>query len=121
MDLKRLRTFVTVAEEESVSKAAVRLHVTQPTLSRQIQELQQELGMRLFDRVGRHLVVTSEGEQLLVDCRNLLGYASALGERAQLLQNGDSGILKVAASPVQIEAVFGREISCGIIFEVCID
>jgi DNA-binding transcriptional LysR family regulator len=106
MDLRRLRTFVTVAEEGSVSKASVRLHTTQPTLSRQIQELQQELGVRLFDRVGRHLVVTSEGEQLLGDCRNLLGYASALGERAQLLQHGESGILKVAASPVQIEAVF---------------
>jgi DNA-binding transcriptional LysR family regulator len=105
MDLKRLRTFVTVAEEGSVSQAAVRLHTTQPTLSRQIQELQQELGVRLFDRVGRHLVVTSQGEQLLGDCRNLLGCASALGERAQLLGSGDSGVLKVAASPVQIEAV----------------
>jgi DNA-binding transcriptional LysR family regulator len=105
MDLRRLRTFVTVAEEGSVSKAALRLHITQPALSRQIQDLQQELGLRLFDRVGRHLVVTSEGEQLLGDCRSLLGYASALSERAQLLRHGDSGVLKVAASPVQIEAV----------------
>ena len=105
MDLRRLRTFVTVAEQGSVSKAASRLHRSQPALSRQIGDLQQELGLRLFDRVGRRLVLTSEGEQLLGDCRKLLGYASSLSERAQLLRRGDTGVLRVAASPVQIEAV----------------
>jgi DNA-binding transcriptional LysR family regulator len=105
MDLKRLRSFVTVAEEGSVSKAARRLHITQPALSRQIQDLQQELGLRLFDRVGRGLVLTAAGGELLGDCSRLLGYASALGERAQLLRREDAGVLKVAASPVQIEAV----------------
>jgi DNA-binding transcriptional LysR family regulator len=105
MDLKRLRTFVTVAESGSVSKAALRLHITQPALSRQVRDLQEELGLRLFERVGRGLVLSSEGEQLLGDCRGLLGYANALGERAQLLRRGDSGVLKVAASPVQTEAV----------------
>jgi len=49
--------------------------------------------------------LTSEGEQLLGDCRTLLGFASSLSERAQLLRRGDTGVLKVAASPVQIEAV----------------
>ena len=105
MDLKRLRAFVTVAEQSSVSKAALLLHITQPALSRQIRDLQQEFGLRLFDRVGRGLILTPEGEQLLGDCRNLLGHASALGERAQLLRRGDTGVLRVAASPVQIEAV----------------
>src|SRR5262245_15956301 len=105
MDLRRLRTFVTVAEQGSVSKAALRLHVSQPGLSRQIQELQQELGLRLFDRVGRRLVLTAEGEQLLGTSRNLLGHAVALGEQAQLLKRGDVGTLRVAASPMQIEAV----------------
>jgi DNA-binding transcriptional LysR family regulator len=105
MDLRRVRTFVTVAEQGTVSNAALRLRITQPALSRQIRDLQQELGLRLFDRVGRRLVLTSEGEQLLGDCRTLLGYASSLSERAQLLRRGDSGMLKVAASPVQIEAV----------------
>ena len=104
MDLRRVRTFVTVAEQGSVSKAALRLHITQPALSRQIRDFQQELGLRLFDRVGRGLVLTSEGEQLLGDCRNLLGHASTLSERAQLLRRGDTGVLRVAASPVQIEA-----------------
>src|ERR1044071_4988549 len=100
MDLRRLRTFVTVAEQGSVSKAALRLHLSQPALSRQIGDLQQELGIRLFDRVGRHLVVTSQGEQLLADCRNLLALASSLSERALLLRRGDTAVLRVAASPL---------------------
>jgi DNA-binding transcriptional LysR family regulator len=105
MDLRHARTFVTVAELGTVSKAAVRLHVAQPALSRQISNLEQELGLRLFDRVGRRLVLTGEGEQLLGDCRELLSYASALGERVQLLRRGDTGALKVAASPQFIEGV----------------
>jgi DNA-binding transcriptional LysR family regulator len=105
MDLKRLRTFVTVAEQGSVSKAALRLHLTQPALSRQLRDLQAELGIQLFDHVGRGLVLTSEGEQLLGECRNLLAHANSLSERVELLRSGDKGVLKLAASPVQIEAV----------------
>lgn len=105
MDLRHARTFVTVAELGTVSKAAVRLHIAQPALSRQIGNLEQELGLKLFNRVGRRLVLTGEGEQLLGDCRGLLSYASALGERVQLLRRGDTGTLKVAASPQFIESV----------------
>lgn len=105
MDLRRLRTFVTVAEQGSVSKAAVLLHISQPGLSRQIQDLQHEFKLRLFDRVGRRLVLTTEGEQLLGSCRSLLGYAGSISEHAQLLRRGDTGLLRVAASPVEIEAV----------------
>jgi DNA-binding transcriptional LysR family regulator len=106
MDLRHIRTFVTVAELGTVSKAASRLHVAQPALSRQIANLEDELGVRLFDRVGRRLLLTGEGEQMLGDCRGLLNYARALGERAQVLQRGDVGILRVSASPHLIEGVF---------------
>jgi LysR family transcriptional regulator, nitrogen assimilation regulatory protein len=105
MDLKRLRTFVAVAELGTVSKAALRLRITQPALSRQISNLQQELGLRLFDRVGRSLVLTAEGEQFLGDCRGLLGHIDSLGERVELLRRGDRGVLKVAAPPHTIESV----------------
>ena len=104
MDLRRLRTFVTVAEQGSVSKAALRLHISQPGLSRQIQELQHELGLRLFERVGRRLVLTAEGEQLLGSSRTILSDVSSFAEQAQLLKRGDTGTLRVAASPIQIES-----------------
>ena len=108
MDLRHARTFVTVAELGTVSKAALRLRVAQPALSRQIGNLEQELGFKLFDRVGRRLLLTGEGEQLLSDCRGLLNYAGAVNERAQLLRRGDTGVLKVAASPQVIEGIFAN-------------
>jgi DNA-binding transcriptional LysR family regulator len=105
MDLRHARTFVAVAEVGTVSKAALRLHVAQPALSRQIANLERELGFQLFDRVGRRLMLTGEGEQLLDDCRHLLSSADSLRERARLLAGGETGTLKVAASPQFIEAV----------------
>src|SRR5262245_28607558 len=105
MDLRHLRTFVTVAEQGTVSKAALRLRIAQPALSRQISDLEQELGIKLFDRVRRRLVLTGEGEQLLGDCRTVLGAVGSLSQRAHLFRRGDSGILRVAATPQTIEGV----------------
>src|SRR5262249_43973851 len=99
MDLRRARTFVTVAELGTVTRAAQQLRIAQPALSRQIGDLEREFGLKLFDRVGRRLVLTGQGEQLLADCRGLLNYADSLTERARLLRHGDSGLLKVAAAP----------------------
>jgi DNA-binding transcriptional LysR family regulator len=105
MDLRHARTFVTVAELGTVSKAALRLRIAQPALSRQISALEQEFGLKLFDRVGRRLVLTGEGETMVGDCRGLLEYASALGERAHQLRRGGASVLKVAAPPQFIEGV----------------
>jgi DNA-binding transcriptional LysR family regulator len=105
MDLRHLRTFITVADEGTVSNAALRLRIAQPALSRQISNLEKELGLKLFDRVGRRLVLSAAGEQLLGDCRSLLGNVSAINERAHLLRHEDTGVLKVAASAIQIETV----------------
>src|SRR5215468_2435007 len=106
MDLRHLRTFVTVAEQGTVSKASVRLRIAQPALSRQIKELEEELGLKLFDRVRRRLVLTGEGEQLLGDCRSVLGAVGSFSDRAQQLRQVDTGILKVAVSPQTLESVF---------------
>jgi DNA-binding transcriptional LysR family regulator len=106
MDFRHVRTFVTVAELGTVSKAALRLRIAQPALSRHISDLEQELGLKLFDRVGRRLLLTGEGEQLLSDCRGLLNYVTGVGERAQDLRRGDVGVLKVAATPLHLEGVF---------------
>src|SRR5260370_41286919 len=106
MALKHLRTFVAVAERGTVSKAALRLRVAQPALSRQIIDLETELGLTLFDRVGRRLLLTGEGEQLLGNCRRLLGYARSLADQAQELRREDSGVLKVTAGAYLIDSVF---------------
>jgi LysR family transcriptional regulator, nitrogen assimilation regulatory protein len=105
MDLKRLRTFVAVAELGTVSRAALGLRISQSALSRQISDLEQEFGFKLFDRVGRRLMLTAIGEQLLGDCRDVLGQVGSLGERIELLRRGDRGVLKVAAPPQTIESV----------------
>ncbi|MCS3896171.1 LysR family nitrogen assimilation transcriptional regulator [Bradyrhizobium japonicum USDA 38] len=108
MNLRQALTFLTVAELGAVSKAALRLRVAQPALSRQIMGLEQELGLRLFDRVGRRLVLTGEGEQLIAGCRLLLNSVSSLKEQAQLLRQGDTGVLKIAGSPQHIESVLSQ-------------
>jgi len=106
MDLRRVRTFVTVAELGTVTKAALRLGIAQPALSRQLSDLEQELGIQLFDRVGRRLLLSSEGAQLLGQCHGLLSYAESISEGARILQRGDAGTLKVSSSPHLIEGVF---------------
>ena len=91
MDLKRLRTFVAVADLGTVSKAALRLRISQSALSRQISDLEHEFGFKLFDRIGRRLFLTTRGEQLLGDCRGVLGQVGSLGERIELLKRGLRG------------------------------
>jgi DNA-binding transcriptional LysR family regulator len=105
MDLKRLRTFVEVADLGTVSRAALHLRISQSALSRQISDLEYECGFKLFDRIGRRLFLTTRGEELLADCRGLLGQMRSLGERIELLKRGGSGVLKVAAPPQTIESV----------------
>jgi DNA-binding transcriptional LysR family regulator len=106
MDLRHLRTFVAVAELGTVSKAAERLHVAQPALSRQIAALEAELGVALFDRVAGRLLLSGAGQRMLGDCRGLLSYARELREHAQALRRPDAGVLKVAGSPHFIDSVF---------------
>jgi LysR family nitrogen assimilation transcriptional regulator len=106
MEFKHLKAFASVAELGSVSKAALRLHTSQPALSRQIMELEKELGLALFNRVGRRLSLTGQGEEFVESCRRLLDFASSLNHHAQQLRQGNSGILKATASPQMIDSVF---------------
>jgi DNA-binding transcriptional LysR family regulator len=84
LDLRRLRYFVTVAEELSFVRAASLLHMTQPALSRQISALEHDLGTQLLERDRRGTWLTSAGKQLLEDAVPLLATASALQRRTRL-------------------------------------
>jgi DNA-binding transcriptional LysR family regulator len=104
MELRHLRYFAAVADAGNVSRAARRLNVTQPALSRQIQDLERDLACRLFDRIGRRIVLTRDAEELLERTRRLLADAEALRERARALAGGETGVLRIGAAPQFIEA-----------------
>jgi len=81
LDLRKLRYFVAVAEELNFGRAAARLHIAQPVLSRQIRALEADLGVRLLTRDTRGATLTDAGSQLLQDARFLLAESTALRER----------------------------------------
>jgi DNA-binding transcriptional LysR family regulator len=103
MNLRHLRTFVSIADAGGIARAGARLNLSQPAASRQILALEVDLGVRLFDRIGRRLRITSEGEDLLRQSRRLLMDADSLSARARALKGGHTGILRVGASSMAIE------------------
>jgi LysR family transcriptional regulator, cyn operon transcriptional activator len=103
MNLRHLQAFATIVDVGGFARAATRLHLSQPALSRQIHALEADLGVTLFDRIGRRVQLTAQGEELLRRCRRLLAEAESLGERARELKRGETGILRLAATPQVIE------------------
>jgi DNA-binding transcriptional LysR family regulator len=95
MELRQLRSFVVVAEEMNVGRAATRLHLTQPSLSRQIAALEHDLGVELFARVKRRFVLTAAGETFLADARDLLRRSDEAVRTAQRTQRGELGTLRL--------------------------
>src|SRR5260370_21563031 len=105
MNLRQLQTLITVADAGGFASAAGRLHLSQPAASRQIQALEAELGVLLFDRIGRGLQLKTEGEDIVRRARRLLQEADSLRDRADALKGGLTGTLRVGASPQHIETV----------------
>ena len=95
MDLRHLRYFVAVAENELVTRAAQRLRVSQPPLSRAIREFETELGVDLFQRQKQRLTLTAVGAVLLDDARAILSRVNGFKQRAQSLSSGEQGRIRV--------------------------
>ena len=105
MTLRHLRAFVTIVDAGGVARAGARLNLSQPALSRQIRALEADLGVQLFDRIGRRIQLTAEGQDLLQRARELLTGADSLGERARALKGGKTGVLRVGATPQAMETL----------------
>jgi len=99
MELRHLRYFVAVAEEENVSRAALKLHVSQPGLSRQIHDLEEEIGFQLFERDAKSLRLTDAGRTLLEHARAVLRHADDAVSAARAVAQGAPAELQVGYAP----------------------
>jgi len=95
MELRHLRYFVSVAEALSFTKAAEKLHTAQPSLTRQIKNLEDELGVRLLHRTKQKVTLTDEGRSFLTDAKRLLALAAETVESVRRLHTGEVRALNV--------------------------
>jgi DNA-binding transcriptional LysR family regulator len=110
MELRHLRYFLAVAEELNVRKAAVRLHVSQPPLSRQIGDLEQEVGAKLFVRSRRGMQLTEAGQMLLKEARQILYESQRAIQLAKAASRGAAGRLEIAYSAAFLDPLLLRAI-----------
>ena len=99
MELRHLRYFVAVAGEENVSRAALKLHVSQPGLSRQIRDLEDEIGFQLLERSAKSVRLTAAGKVFLTEAREVLLHADAAVNKARAVAHGGGGEIHVGYAP----------------------
>ena len=99
MDLRHFRYFVAVAEAENVSRAALKLHVSQPGLSRQIRDLEDEIGFSLFERSAKALKLTDAGKTFLTEAKSVLLHADDAVKKARAVSGGMNGEINVGYAP----------------------
>lgn len=100
MELRHLRYFLAVAEEENFHRAAERLHVAQPALSRQIKALEEALGVQLFDRLPRGIKLSAPGQAYLEDVRRILGDVTRAQDRARRVAQGQLGQVRIGFNEI---------------------
>lgn len=96
MELRHLRYFVAVAEERSFRRAAMRVHISQPPLSRQIKELEEQVGAELFERTASGVTMTPAGRTFLDEARQALRFADDAVEKSRRVARGELGELRIA-------------------------
>jgi DNA-binding transcriptional LysR family regulator len=95
MELRHLRYFVAVAEELSFTKGAHRLHVAQPALSRQIRDLEDEIGVHLLNRTNKHVQLTPEGRSFMADAKRVLAGTSEIVDSVRRLSQRSTCALNI--------------------------
>ncbi len=111
MEFRQLKYFIAVAEELNFSRAAERCHIAQPPLSQQIKKLEEELGVRLFDRTNRKVSITPEGRQFLCVARNTLETLECGVERVRMVARGEIGRLRIGFLNSAIQTDFPKAIT----------
>lgn len=96
MELRHLRYFIAVAEELNFSRAAEQLHIAQPPLSRQIRQLEDDIGVQLLVRNKRHVDLTEAGQVFLDEAKKLLAQAAHATEITRQTQNREAGSVRIA-------------------------
>ena len=99
MELRHLRYFLAVADCGSVAEAARRLHIVQPALSRQIRDLEEDLGSDLFHRNAKGVLLTTPGAQFAIDARRVLNDVEAARDLFVRIARGQSGALRIGLAP----------------------
>src|SRR5271168_2623006 len=99
MELRHLRYFAAVAEALNFTKAAARLRVAQPALSRQVSDLEEELSVDLLKRTSHGVLLTEEGKMFLGDAREILKRADEAAAKVRALSRGEIGELQVGYLP----------------------
>ncbi|MGH7951286.1 MAG: LysR family transcriptional regulator [Limisphaerales bacterium] len=99
MELRHLRYFIATAEEENVSRAALKLHVSQPGISRQIRDLEDEIRFQLFERSAKSLKLTEAGKIFLTEAKAILQRADDAVKNARAVAGGTRGEIHVGYAP----------------------
>jgi DNA-binding transcriptional LysR family regulator len=102
LSLRKLRCFVTVAEELHFHRAAERLHMSQPPLTTRIQDMERDLGVELFRRTGSRIELTDAGRMVLKAARETLAHADGVWEAAQRAARGECGHIRVGLIPTAL-------------------
>ncbi len=105
MDFKEMTYVLAIARHQSITKAANSLYLSQPTLTKFLQQLEASLGLRLFDRVGKRLVLTHAGERYVARATEIFAIKTDLDQELQDIAQGRTGTLRIGFSSVR-----GREI-----------
>tara|TARA_B110000037_G_scaffold214716_1_gene271049 strand:- start:2237 stop:3118 length:882 start_codon:yes stop_codon:yes gene_type:complete len=109
MELHQLKSFITIAEEKNLTRAAERLFTSQPAVSAHIKSLEEELGLSLFDRTSRGMILTLDGEKMLEKAQHTLNSITEINHLARDLQANPSGTLKVGvildADDIKLELI----------------
>src|SRR5882724_11735674 len=108
VELRHLRYFVAVAEMENVSRAALKLHVSQPALSRQIRDLEDELGFSLLERTAKSVRLTDAGRAFLDNARALLQNAEEADTKARAVASAEPAELHVGYSPTPVAEILPK-------------